>query len=211
MGFFSQKLFSSCFFKGFFFLRYFRNVSWSYCLMDFFPQFSPCFVYSFFFRRVLFFQCFFTKKCFFLKRCFFFLIRIVSSKKVFFIKKGLLFLEDWYVLFFEEDCFFSKGIGFQFFEGMCFFFNLFCCFCKNKRDFFFTMFFSSKIIFSIFSNGFLFRIFFSKKFFSEVSLFFSKIFHFKGFFFQMVCKQKGSRWFFWKKNQGFFQKKNVFC
>ena len=151
--------------------------------MEIFPQFSPCFVYSFFSEEFCFFNVF-SQKVFFSFALFFFVSIVLSKKKFFSIKKGCFFLKIGMCFFFEEDCFFSKGIGFQFFEKYVFFFFQFVLlFLQNKRDFFFLQwFFSSKSIFSIFSNGFLFRSFF----FPEVFFFrfFLSRFFFSRFFFQ---------------------------
>ena len=80
----------------------------------------------------------------FLKRfCFFFNRRGLNfCKGCFFFskKKELLFPEDW--CFFLSKGFFSNWTGFQFFEGMWFFFSffqmvLFLLFLQNTRTFFF--------------------------------------------------------------------------
>ena len=85
------------------------------------------------------------------------------------------------MFFFSKDMFFSKGIGFQFFEGVMFFLQK-VVFCKN----FFPKVFVPQFIpiFSIFSDV----------------LFFSQVFHFN--IFSIVFQMKSSFFF-----EIFFQKK----
>ena len=143
-------------------------------------------------EKKVFFHSFFhgfLKKIFFPKRVFFdkgfFFIKgfsFVSKKKGAFSKRLVCFCV-------KRDCFFSKGIGFEFFEKIFSFFQMFLVFFCKTRFFFFQNGFVSHICFFLFFQR---------------SLFFSKIFHFKGFF-QMVCKQRVLIVFF-----EFFQDRNKF-
>ena len=145
-------------------------------------------------------------------------------KEFFKKERGLLFPEDWCVFLSKGIVFFFR-IGFQFFEGMIFFFsNKFFFFVFSVRRNFFIIVFSSKSsIFSSFlkkkTNGFILKGFFRQNvyvfknfsvFFPEVSAFFQMFFVSK--FFQIVLKQRVPKFFFWGKT--FFFQKNFlqfFC
>ena len=113
-------------------------------------------------------------------------------------------------LFFCQRDFFSKGIGFQFFEGMCFFlflFDVLFLLLQNKGTFFPECFFLQKVVFFEFSIDFLFNFF---------SMFFFHFFHFFNgsfqgfFFFSNDLRTKSSKAFFfqiffWKKRNFFLQ------
>ena len=125
-------------------------------------------------------------------------------------RKCCFFPKEWYV--FCQRVFFSKGTGFQFFEGMFFFFKwfCFCCFCKTQGRFFFPQwlnFFFKKKFSSMFWKRKK-RYFFLKK---KGGCFFSKEFHFFKIFAYLKIKSFSFViWWFYFQQTGFLHKSKFF-
>ena len=170
----------SCFFSK----AFFRNVSSRFLFQSkkVFFKFFHFFFKKFFFQKSFVFQFFFSNSFFPI----FFLIRVVSSKKIVCcFKKKLLFPKDGSV--FLSKGFFSKGIGFQFFEGMCFFLfliDVLFLLLQNKGTFFPECFFLQKVVFFSKFNRFSFQFFsiFFERFLISKEFFFFKRFVNKGFY-----------------------------